>query len=155
MIPETRRTLNLSGVDIPIARAAPQGGAATILVADADPHLRDIYRTLLAHHGYRTIEAADGLDAIEAVRELRPDAALLDMDLPHLNGLEAAGLLRSHPTTAGTPLIMLSIYADPLVHVRAVRAGCVGYVEKPFEPGALVGEVRRVLLASTELGRTA
>lgn len=145
MIPQTRTIANLRGAEIPMARISPDHDAGTILIADADPHLRDIYRAVLHFHGHHVVEVADGLDAIEAVRKIAPAAALFDADLPHLSGLEAAGLLSRHPTTTSTRIILLSVYTDPLAHARALRAGCAGYVCKPFDPCDLISEVQRVL----------
>lgn len=129
----------------PITRTSPDRGGRPILVADADPHLRDIYRAVLKFNGHDVVEVADGLDAIQAVRQIAPAAALFDADLPHLNGVEAAGLLSRNPSTAATRVILLSIYAEPLAHARALRAGCAGYVSKPFDPCDLIREVQRVL----------
>jgi CheY-like chemotaxis protein len=149
MMNESQRSLDWSRGAIPISRVSAEDRQATVLVADADPHLREIYRAVLEFHGHHVSVASDGLEALEMVRTLKPDVALLDVDLPHLNGLEAARLLRENPATAVTTLILLSIYSGALDHLRALRAGCTGYLPKPFEPRHLLEEVRRALGALT------
>lgn len=129
----------------PAARGAARAPAGTIVVADADPHLRDICATILRFRGFRVLEAVDGLDAIEIVRDTRPDAAVLDIDLAHLTGLEAAGLLARQPATATTRVVILSSYGGPIVQMRALRGGCAGYLTKPFDPRDLVAAVSRAI----------
>lgn len=156
MMHDMRRALAWSHAEIPISRAPLQERRGTIVVADADPDLRAIYRTVLEHHGHRVVDARDGLEALELVRALRPEVALLDLDLPHLNGLDAARLVGGNRATTATSVILLSIYTGALDQVRALRAGCAGYLPKPFEPRHLIAEVRRALapLAATPASPT-
>lgn len=134
---------------IPISRVSVTHRPATIVVADADPDLRDIFRAALEFHGHRVSVAADGIEALALIRSLEPDLALLDLHLPHLNGLEATRMLRGNPATADTSVILLSIYTGAADHIGALRAGCTGYLPKPFEPRHLLEEVRRALGAPT------
>ncbi|HEX2189165.1 MAG TPA: response regulator [Longimicrobiaceae bacterium] len=120
-------------------------GGATVLVADADEHLRDIYATLLGHHGYRPVEAADGLAAVTLARELRPDALVLDLEIPGPGGVEVMRLLRDDPATAEIPTVLLSVRSEVGVRLQARRVGGLGFLEKPFAPGQLLAEVRRAL----------
>lgn len=120
-------------------------GPATVLVADADACLRDIFATFLGHHGYRAVEAADGIEALELARGLRPDAMILDMDVPHLDGLAVTRLLQQDPATACTAVVLLSVRSAVLARLEARRAGGHGFLEKPFAPHELLAEVRRVL----------
>lgn len=142
--------------EIPISRASLEERRGTIVVADADPDLRAIYRTVLEHHGHRVVDARDGLEALELVRALTPEVVLLDLDLPHLNGLEAARLVCGNRATTSTSVILLSVYTGAVDQVRALRAGCAGYLPKPFEPRHLIAEVRRALapLAATPVSPT-
>ena len=145
MMYETLRDPVWLHAEIPISRALLEERRGTIVVADGDPDLRAIYRTVLEHHGHRVVDARDGLEALELVRALRPEVALLDLDLPHMNGLDAARLVRGNRATTATRVILLSIYTGALDQVRALRAGCAGYLPKPFEPRHLIAEVRRAL----------
>lgn len=145
MIPDPQRSPRSVATGIAAVRRPAGAASGTIVVADADPHLRDICATILRFRGFRVLEAVDGLDAIEIVRDAAPDAAVLDIDLPHLTGMEAAALLAGQPTTASTRVVLLSNYDGPLVQMRALRAGCAGYVRKPFDPAELVVEVTRAL----------
>lgn len=124
---------------------AVQDQALRVLVADEDACLRDIYATLLGFHGFETVAVATGAEALERARELRPDAIVLDMDVPDLDGLEVTRLLQQDAATAGTPVILLSAHSRMLARLQARRAGSRGYLEKPFAPRDLLDEVRRVI----------
>ncbi|HEX5725904.1 MAG TPA: response regulator [Longimicrobiaceae bacterium] len=117
----------------------------TVLVTDASLHLRDIYATLLRYHGYRALEASDGAETVEIARAVQPDAIILDMDGPGVNGLEAARILSDDPSTASTPVILLSLHSGVVYRRQARGARSRGYLEKPFEPRQLLREVERVL----------
>ena len=145
MMHDTWRVPVWRDAEIPISRTSLAERRGTIVVADADPDLRAIYRTVLEHHGHRVVDARDGLEALELVRALRPEVALLDLDLPHLNGLETARLVCGNRANTATSVILLSIYTGAVDQVRALRAGCAGYLPKPFEPRHLIAEVRRAL----------
>lgn len=144
-----------SRTDIPVDCSSPRACSRTIVVADADRDLREIYQIVLRYYGYRVVEATDGVEVLKIVRDLQPDAALLDINLPRLNGLETTRLLRREPFAADTSVILLSIYSDPRVHRRALEAGCSGYLTKPFGSQELLGEVRRVLGEDVELRESA
>lgn len=123
----------------------PGTGPATVLVVDADADLREIYATLLVHHGYRALEAENGTVAFGLARERRPDAVVLDLDIPGVDGLEVIRLLRDDPATAPIPVILLSVRSEVRVRVEAHRAGGRGFLEKPFAPRQLLVEVQRLL----------
>ena len=81
-------------MDEPGRQPAPELHAATILVCDDDPSLRELVRAVLGPR-YRFIEAADGTEALELARELRPDLIVLDVMLPDGSGLEVCRDLRA------------------------------------------------------------
>lgn len=135
----------LAEAEAPPRGGARSGGRPTILVADSNAFLRDIYATLLRYHGYHAIEAADGDEAVEVARAVHPDAMILEMDGPGLNGLDATRILDQDPSTAGTPVILLSVNSGLVYRRQARGAGSRGYLEKPFEPRRLLHEVEHVL----------
>jgi two-component system OmpR family response regulator len=124
---------------------ASEDQARRVLVADEDACLRDIYATLLGFHGSETVAVATGAEALQRARELRPDAVVLDMDVPDVDGLEVTRLLQQDAATAGTPVILLSVHSRMLARLQARGAGSRGYLEKPFAPRDLLEEVRRVI----------
>ncbi len=101
-----------------------------VLLADDHTIVRQGLRALLdADPQFEVVgEAADGRDAVQAVAELGPDAVVMDIAMPGLNGVEATRQIRARP---GAPrVIILSMYADVEHVVHALQAGAVGYVRK-------------------------
>ena len=107
----------------------------TILIVDDDPMIRKLIATTLEDvSGYRLQEAADGLEAVErAVRE-RPEIVFLDIDMPHLNGIETCRRLRSDPATAGATIVMLTGDSGDVAERGAQSAGADLFLTKPFSP---------------------
>lgn len=107
----------------------------TILIVDDDPLIRKLITTTLEDvAGYRLREAGDGLQAIEAAVEERPEIVFLDYDMPRLNGIETCRRLRSDPVTAGATIVMLTAMSDGPHQDRAVDAGADLFLTKPFSP---------------------
>ena len=107
----------------------------TILIVDDDPLIRKLITTTLQDvAGYRLREAGDGIQAIEAAVEDRPEIVLLDHDMPRLNGIETCRRLRSDPVTAGATIVMLTAMSDGPHQDRARDAGADLFLTKPFSP---------------------
>jgi CheY-like chemotaxis protein len=107
----------------------------TILIVDDDPMIRKLITTTLEDvAGYSLREAGDGLAAIEAALEARPEIVFLDYDMPRLNGVETCRRLRSDPATAGATIVMLTAMSDGSSHERAAAAGADLFLTKPFSP---------------------
>lgn len=107
--------------------------ATTVLVAEDDEDIRLIMLALLRMKGYKTAEARDGQETFEVARVLRPDVILMDLQLPRLNGLAVARLLRQTEEFHEVPIIVVSAH-DPHKHRSlALAAGCNAYVQKPID----------------------
>lgn len=107
----------------------------TILIVDDDPLIRKLILTTLEDvAGFRLREAGDGVQAIEAALEERPEIVLLDYDMPRLNGVETCRRLRSDPVTADATIVMLTAMSDAPAEDRAVDAGADLFLTKPFSP---------------------
>jgi CheY-like chemotaxis protein len=107
----------------------------TILIVDDDPLIRKLITTTLQDvAGYRLREAGDGVQAIEAAVEDRPEIVFLDYDMPRLNGIETCRRLRSDPVTAGATIVMLTGMSDGPHQELAVDAGADLFLTKPFSP---------------------
>ncbi|HEX9106091.1 MAG TPA: response regulator [Longimicrobiales bacterium] len=115
--------------------------ARTILVVDDDADARRIARTWLEGAGRRVLEAADGRECVRVAHDERPDAILLDLILPDVDGWEAARTLRADPATAGIPILGLTGLAFPVLRKRAVEAGCDVVLTKPVSPTRLLQEI--------------
>jgi len=114
----------------------------TVLVVDDERQIVRIARDYLEHAGFQVVTANDGVQALDAVRDGRPDLVVLDLGLPRLGGLEVAKALRR---TSTVPIIMLTARAEESDRVIGLEVGADDYVTKPFSPRELVARVRAVL----------
>src|SRR5436309_14251284 len=117
--------------------------AREVLVVEDEPDIRRLIVLHLERDGCRT--AADGPDALRAVKAAAPDLVVLDLMLPELDGLEVCRRLRNDASTAGVPIIMLTAKSDEVDRVVGLEVGADDYVGKPFSPKELVARVRAVL----------
>ena len=117
----------------------------TILVADDDPDLRDILRTILEPAGFSIMEAQDGEAALQAVQAHRPDLVILDYMMPHLTGPQVCERLKRDLLLRHIPIIMLTGKSETHDKVSGINAGADDYLVKPFEPEELLARVIMVL----------
>ena len=115
-----------------------------LLVEDNEDNLV-VYRTILEHVGYAVIEARDGEEGVSRARSERPDIILMDISIPKIDGWEATGQLKADDATAAIPIIALTAHALEEDRVKAMRAGCDGYLAKPVEPRRVVQEVEKYI----------
>ena len=119
--------------------------AATILVADDDPDLRDILRSILEPAGFVVIEAENGDRALEVIRASTPSLAVLDYMMPGLTGPQVCEQLRQDVVLRYLPIIMLTGKSEVHDKVAGLNAGADDYLVKPFEPMELLARVQMVL----------
>jgi len=101
-----------------------------ILIADDEPLIRLDLREMLTTLGYNVVgEAADGATAVRLAREAEPDLVIMDIQMPEIDGLEAARLLTAENIA---PVLLLTAYSQKELVERAQQAGVVGYLVKPF-----------------------
>ena len=113
-----------------------------ILVVDDEQRMIRFVRLNLEAEGARVIEAHNGLEAIDRTREAMPDAVILDVMMPELDGFETLKLLRA---ASDVPVIMLTVRADEEERVRGLELGADDYMGKPFSPRELVSRLKAVL----------
>ncbi|MEP7198532.1 MAG: response regulator transcription factor, partial [Chloroflexota bacterium] len=113
-----------------------------ILVVDDEPRMTKFVRMNLELEGYRVAEAANGLEALERVKNDLPELVILDVNMPELDGFETLKLLRQ---TGTVPVIMLTVKADENDRIRGLELGADDYVTKPFSPRELASRVKAVL----------
>ena len=104
-------------------------GAKHILVVEDEEVIRETLRFNLVREGYQVSQAANGIEALEKARELRPDLIVLDLMLPELGGLEVCRILRQETTT---PVLVLSARDSELDKIVGLRVGADDYMTKPF-----------------------
>lgn len=114
-----------------------------ILIVDDNPTNRKVCRAVLAGEGCRLEEAADGAQALAAVRAAPPALILMDVQMPVMDGMEAMRQLQSDPATRKIPVVALTAYAMKGDRERFIAAGFADYLAKPLDIDALLGLVRR------------
>jgi CheY-like chemotaxis protein len=114
-----------------------------VLIADDDPMLRGSVRSFLEMQGFRCAEAADGSQALQASRDLRPRCVLLDLNMPGVDGLTVARHLRADPRTRDIRLHCLTGHTEPANRGRAAELGCVSFLVKPVNPEVILDAVAR------------
>jgi len=109
-----------------------------ILVVDDEANIRELLTQEFTDAGYRVAVAADGREAIAAVRRERPDLVVLDVMMPEMNGFDVAAVLKNDPQTLDIPIVILSIVQD---RDRGFRLGVDRYLTKPIDTDVLFREV--------------
>jgi signal transduction histidine kinase/CheY-like chemotaxis protein len=120
----------------------PLAGSAgiTVLVAEDNPVNQKLMVMLLTKLGYRVLLATNGLEALQAAREQRPDMILMDVQMPHMGGIEATQAIRDDERNGGRrlPIIALTAHAMKEDEERCRVAGMDGYLTKPVSRPRLV-----------------
>ena len=120
--------------------------AATILVVDDEQDILELVSMRLEMAGYRTVLAASGEEALRAFFVERPDLAVVDIDLPGMDGIELCSRMRE---MSDIPVIFLSAMGSETDRVRGLQAGADDYIVKPFASDELVARVEAVLRRTT------
>lgn len=119
-----------------------------ILLVDDDRRVRQLVGLTLLADDYELSFAPDGAAAIQAVRAHAPDLILLDFAMPGIDGVDVCAAVRANPTSALTPIVMLTGHDDDEIRERAVQAGVDGFLTKPFSPLMLEQTIRGLIGAS-------
>jgi len=122
-----------------------------ILVAEDAADVREMYRAWMELSNLQIIEAIDGVQAVELTRQRQPDAILMDLSMPRLDGWEACRQLKADPQTRHIPIIAISAHSYSDAQSRAIEAGCDYFVAKPCTPDTLEACLRD-LWSSPALG---
>ena len=117
----------------------------TVLVVDDEEIVRDVVVRYLKRDGYRTLEAADGDEALRVLEEESPALVVLDVMLPRRDGLEICRWIRSR---SDLPIIMLTARGEEADRIVGLELGADDYVTKPFSPRELAARVKTVLRRS-------
>jgi DNA-binding response OmpR family regulator len=116
-----------------------------VLLVEDEETLRKVLRSLLERDGFEVAEAADGAEALSAVDRLTPDAVVLDLNLPVLDGFDVLSRLRTRTTSATLPVLVLTANGDEASEVRALKMGANEFLTKPFRPRALSARLKLLL----------
>jgi two-component system, OmpR family, alkaline phosphatase synthesis response regulator PhoP len=124
----------------------------TILVVEDEPQIAVLVRDYLEHAGFAVLTATDGAAGLTLARARRPDAVVLDLGLPKVDGLDVVRALRRDSTV---PIVILTARGDETDKVTGLELGADDYVVKPFSPKELVARVRAVLRRAENAARPA
>lgn len=118
-----------------------------LLVEDSEP-VRDAFTILLEESGYRVTPAPDGAAALREAAAAPPDAILLDLGLPGMDGLQVVRSLKAAPDTADVPVLVLTGRDDPATRRACADAGCAEFLVKPLPTQQLLRAVAEQVAAS-------
>ncbi|HEY3280820.1 MAG TPA: response regulator [Armatimonadota bacterium] len=116
-----------------------------ILAVDDQVHIVRLVQINLERHGYQVATAYDGEEALQKVKQERPDLIVCDVMMPRKDGFEVLRELKADPTTRDIPVIMLTAKAQDADVFKGWASGVDCYLTKPFNPGELISFVKRVL----------
>jgi len=130
-----------------LARMAPIGDRPKrLLVVDDDPHVHEMVGQLLEERPYVLQSAADGLEALQRVEEEKPDAILLDLMMPRLDGFGVLAQLRQDPATSAIPVIILTAKTLTAAETAVLQANAQQVIQKEGMAGEeLLKELQQVL----------
>jgi CheY-like chemotaxis protein len=117
----------------------------SIMVVDDDPGLRTLLSLILQRAGYTVQLAENGAEALERIQATPPDAFLLDVMMPGMDGVELCRRIRATALTAKAPVFMVSGYADPTNVQRSFEAGATDFLSKPVTPRDLIKKLQEAL----------
>ena len=131
---------------------APAGPGKRVLVADDNPAGRELVREGLAEHVSSIIEAADGREALDKIRDTRPDLVLLDIQMPEMDGYAVLREIRRDPALQGLRVVALTAFAMQGDRERALEAGFDDYLTKPVTVAKLKAQLEPQQPTAENLG---
>jgi len=104
----------------------------TILIVEDNKLNMKLFNDLLQAHGYSTLQSLDGTEAVALTEEHRPDLILMDIQLPHISGLEITKMIKEKDNLKHIPVIAVTAYAMKGDEDKFIKGGCDGYIAKPI-----------------------
>ena len=121
------------------------GRSRRVLVVDDDPFLIELIMTRLAIADYQVQGARDGIQAIDRMRDFRPEAMVLDLNMPNLDGFGVLAHMKAHGLTDKTMTMVLTARNNAEDVSKAISLGAKDYLSKPFKDEQLLARVGRLL----------
>ncbi|HTM07401.1 MAG TPA: response regulator [Verrucomicrobiae bacterium] len=116
-----------------------------ILLVEDNPATIDVVQKELEFLGYDAITAEDGQKAVEMAEAHLPDLIIMDISLPHMDGLQATALIRQNPKTKSIPILAATARALPGDREKCIDGGCNDYIAKPFTHRELGAALKKLL----------
>ncbi|PEN12295.1 DNA-binding response regulator [Longibacter salinarum] len=123
----------------------PRSDAPTILIVDDEEDLLDLLEYNLKQEGYNTLQAHDGVEALDAAREHDPDLIVLDVMMPRMDGIEACRRLRADAHLRTIPIMMLTARSEEEDQVAGLDVGADIYLSKPVSISVIVSQAKALL----------
>ena len=124
---------------------------STILIVDDDQEILALVKKRLENHGYQTLTACDGEEALYQIDLQKPDIIVLDVSMPVINGFEVCARLKGDASTRHIPVLMLTGHIRYTDKKIAEHCGADGYIPKPYSAQLLLDEIARHLYQSPGL----
>jgi len=121
--------------------------ALLLLVVDDSPTETHRFKELLSKHGYEIIIASNGADGVAMAKQNKPDAVLMDVVMPGLNGFQATRQITRDPDTKDIPVIIVTTKDQETDRIWGERQGAKGYLVKPVSDNDLLDTINKVLVA--------
>jgi diguanylate cyclase (GGDEF)-like protein len=125
-----------------------------VLVIDDDPDVRNVVEMTLQLAGFKVVTASDGVAGLEAARDEQPEAVVLDVMMPEMDGYEVCRQLKADARSSHIPVLMLTAKAQLNDKVIGLEGGADDYVTKPFDADELIARVHAVLRRARQTGST-
>jgi DNA-binding response OmpR family regulator len=122
-----------------------------IVIAEDEPDTAKLLTYRLQKAGVHSVAVSDGISALNAVFEHKPDLVILDLMMPRMDGLEVCRLLKTSPITRRIPVLLLTALATPTDKLKGFGSGADDYVTKPFEMSELIARVFALLRRGAEV----
>lgn len=116
----------------------------TVLIVDDSTSVRKMVESALRMMRYSVLTAADGLEALEVLEKKQVDLAIFDVNMPRMDGLSLLKTVRERPEWAELPILMLTTEGQEADIERALTLGATAYMRKPFKPGQLLAQLKRL-----------
>ena len=123
-----------------------------VLVVDDEVNIVRLIQVNLERHGYQVTTANNGVQALEKIREDRPDLLVSDVMMPEMDGFELLANVRRDPPLSDLPVIMLTAKAQDRDVMEGYTRGADMYLTKPFNPAELLNFAKRILSSQSEYG---
>lgn len=122
---------------------------ARLVIAEDSPHMLRLLEMTLRKAGHTWTACAAGDAALAAVQSEKPEAAVLDIIMPGMDGLEVLSILKKDPATAEIPIIMLTARGQTLTREQAEQSGASAFLTKPFSPTELLTTIEQLTSQSS------
>ncbi|MHC4608564.1 MAG: response regulator [Planctomycetota bacterium] len=122
-----------------------------VLVVDDEQYILDVLEHFLEAAGYKVTTTEDPEEALSLAREQAPDAVLLDILMPRMDGFDLCQMLRDHPQTKDVPIVFVTALGDEVSRMRGRVSGGTAYLQKPFTKSEILEAVHAAVTARKKI----